>query len=281
MRPGKPAFSPSWFFLQQEGYLARACLCNGLTALRQANVGDKKGHFYSAFFELSIGFERLLKLIVILDYMAEHELNAPEERVIRKYEHKLALIMGSVKNICLRRCPKVLGKLDDSLLSIRLIGFLENFAHSSGRYSNLNGLTGVRGQHVVDPLVAWGDIARQIFATETSSTERRRAKSMGGLANQTIGEASASIIADLNQATLDVGGLFARVSELDTASKHAVFALVSLIEALREVLEQVTDAAQSVNRKISPSIPTVPHMTEFFQFAWADRAYVMRKRRWP
>lgn len=55
------AFSATWFLLEQEGLLAQACLCNGLTALRRANLGDKKGLFYSAFFELSIGFERVLK----------------------------------------------------------------------------------------------------------------------------------------------------------------------------------------------------------------------------
>ena len=37
------AFSPTWFLLEQEGLLAQACLCNGLTALRRANLGDKKG----------------------------------------------------------------------------------------------------------------------------------------------------------------------------------------------------------------------------------------------
>lgn len=44
------AFSATWFLLEQEGLLAKACLCNGLTALRHANLGDKKGLFYSAFF---------------------------------------------------------------------------------------------------------------------------------------------------------------------------------------------------------------------------------------
>lgn len=67
------AFSPTWFLLEQEGLLAQACLCNGLTALRRANLGDKKGLFYSAFFELSIGFERVLKLALIQDHMTNHK----------------------------------------------------------------------------------------------------------------------------------------------------------------------------------------------------------------
>lgn len=76
------ALSATWFLLQQEGLLAEACLCNGLTALRHANLGDKKARFYSAFFELSIGFERLMKLIIIIDHMAKHNLTPPNSNVI-------------------------------------------------------------------------------------------------------------------------------------------------------------------------------------------------------
>ena len=38
---GLMQFSPTWYLLEQEGLLAQACLCNGLTALRRANLGDK------------------------------------------------------------------------------------------------------------------------------------------------------------------------------------------------------------------------------------------------
>ena len=38
------------------------------------NLGNKKGLFYFAFFDLSIGFERTMKLILIFDHMARHNL---------------------------------------------------------------------------------------------------------------------------------------------------------------------------------------------------------------
>jgi hypothetical protein len=50
--------SESFVLFQQEGFLARSSLLAGLNALRKANIDDtNKGLFYSAFFELSIGFE--------------------------------------------------------------------------------------------------------------------------------------------------------------------------------------------------------------------------------
>ena len=36
-------FSPTWYLLEQEGLLAQACLCNGLTALRRANLAEQEG----------------------------------------------------------------------------------------------------------------------------------------------------------------------------------------------------------------------------------------------
>jgi hypothetical protein len=62
-------FPNSFLLLQQEGYLIRTSLAQGLTLLRSANLGET-GHYYGAFFGLSIALERLLKVIIILDHMA-------------------------------------------------------------------------------------------------------------------------------------------------------------------------------------------------------------------
>ena len=70
MLPNNPTFS----LLQQEGYLTRSCLYTGFSALSNANINNNKGDFYVAFFQLSIGLERLMKLALILDYMATNEL---------------------------------------------------------------------------------------------------------------------------------------------------------------------------------------------------------------
>ena len=65
-------FSEKFKLLQQEGYLTQSSLCQGLTFLRKANLGEKeRGLFYSAFFQLSIGIERFMKIVVILDYMSK------------------------------------------------------------------------------------------------------------------------------------------------------------------------------------------------------------------
>ncbi len=275
------AFSPMWFLLEQEGLLAQACLCNGLTALRRANLGDKKGLFYSAFFELSIGFERVLKLVLILDHMARNQLVPPDSKAVEDYGHKLRALFDAAKSVCATRGISALDDFRAESLSIEILGFLDDFAHPGGRYSNINKLTGNRLQTLIDPIVRWGEIASQIMRTHATARERERAQMNGRMASIAFGDAAASLISDLNQQRMDVVPLHVRASELDTAAKYAIYALVKLIAALRDVMSSLCERAWAVNRAAQSGATDVPDMKEFFQFAWADRQYVMRKRQWP
>jgi len=274
-------FSPTWKLLAQEGYLAQSCLCNGLTALRQANVGDKKGLYYSAFFELSIGFERLMKLIIIIDYMADNQFKFPEPKAIEQFGHKLNELLDATKMVCQKRKPDLVKALTDQELSIKILSFLDKYSHPSGRYANINKLLSNRYQHEQDPLLQWSKLAKLIFDSYATVGEKNKAKLMGKSASIAFGDSAISIIGDLEGNNLGVAELHVRASVLDTASKHAIFSLVVLIEQLREVLGSVTVAAHEAERPEGTNSPSVPCMTEFFSFAWSERSVVMKKKRWP
>jgi hypothetical protein len=275
------AFSATWFLLEQEGLLVQACLCNGLTALRRANLGDKKGLFYSAFFELSIGFERVLKLVLILDHMARNQLVPPDSTTVEDYGHKLRSLFDAAKAVCATHGVTALDAFQPDSLPIVILGFLDDFAHPGGRYSNINKLTGHKHQAMADPIAQWGEIANRIMREHATPGERKRAQLNGLVASAAFGGAAASLISDLNQQQMDVVPLHVRASELDTAAKHAIYALVTLIAALREVVDSLCGAAWSAHPPGTSGVATVPDMKEYFQFAWANRQYVMRKRQWP
>jgi hypothetical protein len=65
-----------------------------------------------------------------------------------------------------------------------------------------------------------------------------------------------------------------RLVEIDGALAHPV-------PALRDGIDPLCDSAWAVNRAAQSGASEVPDMKEFFQFAWADRQYVMRKWPWP
>lgn len=53
--------------------------------------------FYSAFFKLSIGFERVLKLVLILDHMARNQLAPPDSKAAENYGHKLRALFDTAQ----------------------------------------------------------------------------------------------------------------------------------------------------------------------------------------
>ncbi|MDD5033897.1 MAG: hypothetical protein PHE55_03995 [Methylococcaceae bacterium] len=275
------AFSATWFLLEQEGMLAQACLCNGLTALRRANLGDKKGLFYSAFFELSIGFERVLKLVLILDHMARNKLDPPDSKTVEDFGHKLRSLFDATKVACATHGVDALDVFQANSLPIVILDFLDDFAHPGGRYSNINKLTGHKHQTMADPIVQWGEIANRIMQTHATPKERERAQLNGQMASVVFGDAAASLISDLNQQQMDVAPLHVRAAELDIAAKYAIYALVTLIAALREALDSLCARAWAANPPGTSGMADIPDMKEFFQFAWPNKPYVMRKRQWP
>lgn len=68
-------------------------------------------------------------------------------------------------------------------------------------------------------------------------------------------------MSDLDQQHMDVAPLHVRASELDTAAKYAIYALVTLIAALRDVLDAL--CAWAVNRATQAGAAEVPAMKEF------------------
>lgn len=53
-------------------------LLGGLTSLRNANIDEVyRGLFYSGLFELTTGFERLMKIVLILDHQLKNNLKNP------------------------------------------------------------------------------------------------------------------------------------------------------------------------------------------------------------
>jgi hypothetical protein len=57
--------------LNREAALSAQLLGNGLTSIRKYDFSSK-GIFYSGMFSISIGLERILKIILVLDYQIKN-----------------------------------------------------------------------------------------------------------------------------------------------------------------------------------------------------------------
>lgn len=122
-------FSREEKLLLIEGSLTAFALADGLDCLRKANVYEK-GMYYKAFFSLSIGLERLLKLIIMYEYRIRNNGNFPDNKEIKTKGHNLYEMFNIV-------VPEIL----ENDLYNNIIKFLSNFAKTT-RYYNLDVLTG-------------------------------------------------------------------------------------------------------------------------------------------
>lgn len=139
--------------LIKESSLAATSISQGLTALRKAHFGDK-GLYYQAFFLLTIGIERILKLTIIVKSLVEKD-KFPENEELKKFNHKLKDLFIYVSS-SLRPEDNFLNQNE---LFLPILEFLSNYA-SDSRYYNLDTLSGKT--HFIDPLYQWSSIQKII-----------------------------------------------------------------------------------------------------------------------
>ncbi len=135
-----------------EGALASDALGHGLTALRSYDFADK-GRFFSGMFALTIGLERLLKLVFLIS-KAEDSGRFPNNKELKDVGHDVGCLITLARSI---NEDKSLGadttKVDDELCAA-IIELFSRFAKYA-RYYNLDSMTGSTGSADEEPLAAW------------------------------------------------------------------------------------------------------------------------------
>ena len=256
--------------LEQEAFVIRSCLATGLTELRNADLNEK-GRYYSAFFQLAIGIERLAKMALILDHMARNNLQAPGKSTVTGYGHDLQVLVSKVS-------ANVTIPFPVDPLCTKVIAFLSEFA-TGMRYANLDALASGKPQR--DPLGEWNDILQEVVATKIRKSTRRRISEISNSIAKRL-EGSALVMAsDLAGGPLTLSSVLSEPSMLDAASKHLVWEVITLLGPLRDAVVETGYAVDSIAASRDPYGDRVPTLNEFFDFIWVNRPYVLRKKRWP
>ena len=84
---------PRFIALNREAELAKRVTCSGLSALRKASPA-RPGVYYDAFFGISIGLERLAKLVWLVDECIARGGSFPSDRDLRVLGHNILALLG-------------------------------------------------------------------------------------------------------------------------------------------------------------------------------------------
>lgn len=228
MRQFREANKEQTELLLKEAGISSYSLCQGLTALRKANFGEK-GYYYQGFFLLSIGLERLLKLILIYKYRIENNDKFPDNATLKEYGHDIE----KITNLVIKGYEsKLLFRKDDEPYK-SMIKLLSDFAKST-RYYNLDKLTGKANLNN-DPLKEWYKI-QEIIINKHPIRKRMTDKELELVS--LMNEISYVSYTDNNENKInDLFKYFDQVYYCDHTQGYSVYYLCRIISSLVLILE--------------------------------------------
>ena len=143
----------------------------------RANYADNIGEYYTAFFGLSVGVERLAKLILVTDYTVSNGGQMPEQPVLRKFGHKLVELIDAADAVAQKNKLKLVYPRPTDAIGAKILECLDAFADASrGRYANFATLGDpTLGQE--EPIHKWWDEVAELILKEhyyDSQLQKRR-----------------------------------------------------------------------------------------------------------
>lgn len=271
--------SESFSLLSQEAYLTKSSLLTGFAHLRKANISDdSKGLFYSAFFQLSIGFERLMKLVLVVDYMAKNDLKPMTDEELRNiYGHKIKSLYDGCVSLATERGMSLSEFVTDDEFDYEIVAFLHEFSLSA-RYYNLSKLS--NSQKSKDPLSEWWSILNIIMISDVPSKKRNKIEKDSVRICDAISNNTFTLMRGLDQQLMTTLDVIAYPQLIEAASPYAVWRTFRIVKPLYDLIDRVVEDVHKIEQKKGHKYPIVPYLYEYFPFLLLDKSSVLRKRIW-
>jgi hypothetical protein len=264
-----------FIFLQQEAYLFQFCISSGLTHLSKCGSSDK-GPFYGGLFNLSLGIERLLKVVVVIDYFIDNNFSFPSKKSLKDRGHNIAELFAICEEISAKRCPSNLFVGNKNIIDGDIIAVLSSFALGS-RYANLNNLEhGIRQR---DPLEAWHSILKAVYTEDVSLRSRQRNQMWSQHVGNTLQDRVAILSSGLQGESLSLETATELNGIIRAATPYVRLRICRLLRSAKKVLDTLSFNAQQLERKGVPAQASIPFMDEFLQFLNLDDRDLRLKKR--
>lgn len=245
-------FSEKELNLSNEASLTASLLGNGLNALRKADLYNK-GLYYQAFFSLSIGIERLLKIIVITQYRVDHDESFPTDINPRKFGHDLMML-----------CEYTGIQFESDSIHFKIIDFLNTFAKKS-RYYNIDSMMNSNIKYD-DPLSDWHLISQKIYHLSGKKTTIQNKQV---LANMIDSFSSISFHGLQGNEITNAMGLLEEMESRDIIQSYSV-------QFVFEIITKLADEVRHLERQ-RYMMPVLSEYFSLYNHSW--RPYEIRKKR--
>ncbi|MEG6502795.1 MULTISPECIES: hypothetical protein [unclassified Desulfovibrio] len=270
-------FGNYYHLLVSEAGLIEWMLYTGLTLTRNSNEAPT-GKTCAGFYNLSIGIERLCKLIVIIDYMANNDLTPPPKSTIKSYSHDITKLISQI----IINCPLVpSNKIEicyNHKVTHKLISLLSEFG-STTRYQNINEFSS--NDKTTDPLIKWQAILEEIYKEEIPERIKNDIEDEGSFYYNLVSENASFLHFDLNRKIIPPHKIFTHAKIQEKAIARATRYLVHFLLNLREALIDIGNEAQNINTSECHNTMTIPCFGDFFRgLLISSEHQLLTKKKW-
>ncbi|MBE0370998.1 hypothetical protein PAUR_b1151 [Pseudoalteromonas aurantia 208] len=257
--------------LVQEGHLTMSSLIGGLNSLRKANIDDiHRGLFYSGLFELATGFERLMKIVVLLEHKISNNLENPTNKQLRSFGHNICELYSTCGELAKKHRVHIEMIPNDVQNDMLLV--LSDFAKGS-RYYNLDELTSQNNNK--DPIAQWLSVIQyHIWGLRSDVREKLQEDALKyGDVSHWYQNLNGEWITDID--------FYYFFTATEKASYHVSWSIISLLRPFYYLLQAQTIKLHDMQNSLPEKVPEdLPHMYEFFSFLLENKSSVLRKKQW-
>lgn len=278
--PNDPLNKSEWKSLHLESELVRQLLGAGVTSLGKANYADGKGNYYVAFFSLSLGIERLAKLILVADYAITNHGKMPSQSELRAYGHELDQLIQKVDAISKTHKQKLEYSHPDNPISGAIIKCLDSFADASrGRYANFEFVGNPQNGNQHEPVSLWWNEVAQLILQEHLSGTKQEAilKAHAAFAAHVLGNDSITLHQiETGDIVQDIEALSLRTGQTKIVQKYGRYYTLLVIRWLSEVFSKLSQHAC-----YQAKIPVFFGHSEYFDTFTVPDEFLKTRRTWP
>ncbi len=278
---GNPWDDPNWKPLKREATLIRQLLGSGVTSIGKASYADGLGNYYNAFFGLSIGLERLAKLICVCDHAISHKGKFPSPKILKtQYGHDIPKLFDAIEAITEKHKLKLSHGRPAGIIERGIVSRLSSFANAAeGRYNNFDILDNSKTRIQFEPLQKWWDeVAEPILSKHYIGKPiqiRKEAKArtivamMGGNASVLYFNERGDLMNTLYAASLHTG-------QTEIVQKFSRFYTLTVIRWLADVFYEISNKAC-----YEKELDSFFGHYEFFSCYRVDDSFLKTRKVWP
>lgn len=259
--------------LIREAAFTKEMLGSGVTQIRKANYATP-GIYAQSFAALSIGFERIGKLCLILDYYIKNNGKFPDFNEMKKVGHDLIKIKEKASDIVqLREVKfKYISNLDSPIHS-GILNVLHDYAEGD-RYSNINILTG--GKRKNDPISDWSaNVDGYIFENIVSDRKKKNIEKNAQISHSVMDNMSSIFhIAETGETINSAYDAVFRTGVFDAVGPYRQFYLLQIIRYWVELLCKLGSDAMNLGRH------DIPFFSEILGGFGNYDAYLRSRKTW-